>query len=73
MFLTSAYRHGNKRRQAMKNYLNELVRRHRRLNRQIDNRKAAGWQVDMKQLKRLRLRIKDEIQAIRKRLQQSPS
>lgn len=57
----------------MKNYLNELVRRHRRLNRQIDNRKAAGWQVDMKQLKRLRLRIKDEIQAIRKRLQQSPS
>ncbi|MEH6829059.1 YdcH family protein [Parasphingorhabdus sp.] len=57
----------------MKNYLNELVRRHRRLNRQIDNRKAAGWQVDMKQLKRLRLRIKDEIQTIRKRLQQSPS
>ena len=57
----------------MKNYLNELVRRHRRLNRQIDNRKAAGWQVDMKQLKRLRLRIKDEIQVIRKRLQQSPS
>jgi len=57
----------------MKNYLNELVRRHRSLNRQIDNRKAAGWQVDMKQLKRLRLRIKDEIQAIRKRLRQSPS
>jgi len=57
----------------MNNYLNELVRRHRRLNRQIDNRKAAGWQVDMKQLKRLRLRIKDEIQVIRKRLQQSPS
>ncbi|WP_197460251.1 YdcH family protein [Sphingorhabdus sp. M41] len=57
----------------MKNYLNELVRRHRRLNRQIDNRKAAGWQVDMKQLKRLRLRIKDEIQVIRKRLRQSPS
>ncbi len=57
----------------MKNYLNELVRRHRSLNRQIDNRKAAGWQVDMKQLKRLRLRIKDEIQTIRKRLQQSPS
>ncbi|CAO1651797.1 YdcH family protein [Parasphingorhabdus sp. NYA22] len=57
----------------MKNYLNELVRRHRSLNRQIDNRKAAGWQVDMKQLKRLRLRIKDEIQAIRKRMQKSPS
>jgi hypothetical protein len=57
----------------MKNYLNELVRRHRNLNRQIDNRKAAGWQVDMKQLKRLRLRIKDEIQAIRKRMQKSPS
>lgn len=57
----------------MKNYLNELVRRHRSLNRQIDNRKAAGWQVDMKQLKRLRLRMKDEIQAIRKRMQKSPS
>ena len=57
----------------MKNYLNELLRRHRSLNRQIDNRKAAGWQADMKQLKRLRLRIKDEIQAIRKRMQRSPS
>ena len=57
----------------MKNYLNEPVRRHRSLNRQIDNRKAAGWQADMKQLKRLRLRIKDEIQAIRKRMQRSPS
>ena len=53
----------------MKNYLNELVRRHRSLNRQIDNRKAAGWQSEMKQLKPLRLRIKDEIQAIRKRIQ----
>jgi hypothetical protein len=57
----------------MKNYLIELVRRHRTLNRQIDNRKAAGWQVERKQLKRLRLRIKDEIQAIRKRMQKSPS
>lgn len=57
----------------MQNYLTILIKRHRSLNRQIDNRKAAGWQVDMKQLKRLRLRIKDEIQSLRKRMAKMPS
>ena len=57
----------------MQNYLNILIKRHRSLNRRIDNRKAAGWQVEMKQLKRLRLRIKDEIAALRKHMAKMPS
>ncbi len=48
----------------MKHYLEDLQRRHRRLNRLIDNCKAAGRQSEMQELKRIRLRIKDKITAI---------
>lgn len=52
----------------MKNYVNELVRRHRRLNRLIDNCRAAGRQQEMQQLKRVRLKIKDKIAAAKREL-----
>ncbi|GAA0473459.1 hypothetical protein GCM10009096_13460 [Parasphingorhabdus litoris] len=52
----------------MKNYVDELVRRHRRLNRLIDNCRAAGRQQEMQQLKRIRLNIKDKIAAARRDL-----
>ncbi len=52
----------------MKNYINELVRRHRRLNRLIDNCRAAGRQQEMQQLKRIRLSIKDKIAAAKRGL-----
>lgn len=52
----------------MKNYINELVRRHRRLNRLIDNCRAAGRQQEMQQLKRVRLKIKDKIAAAKREL-----
>lgn len=57
----------------MKNYLNKLVSRHRELNRQIDNRKAAGWQKEVRRLKQLRLRIKDQIHALRQERQATAS
>tara|TARA_R110000824_G_scaffold257423_1_gene446390 strand:- start:1061 stop:1300 length:240 start_codon:yes stop_codon:yes gene_type:complete len=52
---------------AMQNYLETLKHKHRRLNRLIDNCKAAGRQHEMQQLKRIRLRIKDRIAAIQRR------
>ncbi|WP_422344434.1 YdcH family protein [Parasphingorhabdus sp.] len=52
----------------MTNYVNELVKRHRRLNRLIDNCRTAGRQQEMQQLKRIRLRIKDKIAAARREL-----
>lgn len=45
----------------MKNYLASLTKRHRRLNRLIDNCKTAGRHQEMQQLKRIRLHIKDKI------------
>ncbi len=45
--------------------LDNLKKRHRRLNRLIDNCRARSRQEDMKLLKRLRLRIKDEIAMLR--------
>lgn len=47
----------------MRNYLETLVLKHRRLNRLIDNCKAAGRQQEMQRLKRVRLQIKDKIAA----------
>ncbi len=41
-----------------------LRKRHRRLNRVIDNCRAANRQEDMKLLKRIRLRLKDRIAAL---------
>ncbi|SIO08910.1 Protein of unknown function [Parasphingorhabdus marina DSM 22363] len=53
----------------MNNYLNKLYQRHRRLNRLIDNCKAASRQQELRQLKKIRLRIKDEIAAARMKLE----
>ena len=52
----------------MKNYLETLKQKHRRLNRLIDNCKAAGRQQEMRQLKRIRLQIKDKIAATQRAL-----
>jgi len=51
----------------MQNHLATLKHKHRRLNRLIDNCKAAGRQQEMRQLKRIRLHIKDQIAAIQRR------
>ncbi|MEM8917736.1 MAG: YdcH family protein [Pseudomonadota bacterium] len=53
----------------MNSYLDKLYQRHRRLNRLIDNCKAASRQQEMQQLKKIRLRIKDEIAAARMKLE----
>lgn len=52
----------------MKNYLERLKQEHRRLNRLIDNCKAVGRQQEMRQLKRIRLQIKDKIAATQRAL-----
>tara|TARA_R110002126_G_scaffold238307_4_gene381744 strand:+ start:10136 stop:10339 length:204 start_codon:yes stop_codon:yes gene_type:complete len=52
---------------AMQNYLETLKLKHRKLNRLIDNCKAAGRQQEMQQMKRLRLRIKDKMAALQRR------
>jgi hypothetical protein len=52
----------------MQNYLETLKLKHRRLNRLIDNCKAHGRQQEMRQLKRLRLLIKDKIAAAQRAL-----
>lgn len=57
----------------MKNYLETLQRKHRRLNRLIDNCKSAARQQEMKQLKRIRLHIKDRIAATRRNLESQTS
>jgi len=56
----------------MNNHLEELRKRHRRLNRLIDTCKCAGREHEMKQLKRIRLRLKDTISEMRRRLEPSP-
>lgn len=50
----------------MKSYLQKLMREHRMLNRIIDNAKAFGRQHELKDLKRLRLRMKDKIAAMQR-------
>ncbi|NMW30886.1 DUF465 domain-containing protein [Altererythrobacter sp. RZ02] len=49
----------------MKNHLDKLRLRHRRLDRLIDTTKAAGKQEELKTLKRIRLNLKDRITALR--------
>lgn len=56
----------------MNHHLEELERRHRRLNRLIDTCKSAGREHEMKQLKRIRLRLKDTISNMLRRLEPSP-
>lgn len=55
----------------MRNYLDRLLRQHRRLDRLIDNCRAVGRPEELKSLKRLRLRLKDRIFSIRR--QQQPA
>lgn len=50
----------------MKPYLRKLMREHRALNRLIDTTKALGAQADLKDMKRLRLRLKDKIIALQR-------
>tara|TARA_Y100000815_G_scaffold205033_1_gene188847 strand:+ start:94 stop:264 length:171 start_codon:yes stop_codon:yes gene_type:complete len=52
----------------MQERLEQLNQRHRRLNRLIDNCRAASRQEEMKTLKRIRLRLKDEIAQLRRRV-----
>ncbi len=49
----------------MNTHLDRLTKRHRRLDRLIDTSKAAGKQEDLKLLKRVRLRLRDEIAELR--------
>jgi len=51
----------------MDNYLDRLLRRHRRIDRLIDTSKAHGKQEDLKLLKRARLQLKDRIAELRGR------
>lgn len=53
----------------MRNYLDRLLKTHRRLDRLIDNCRAAGRQDELKSLKRLLLRLKDRIFVIRRQHQ----
>lgn len=50
----------------MKPYLRKLLRDHRALNRLIDTAKAVGASEDIKEMKRLRLRLKDKIVALQR-------
>ena len=56
----------------MNRNLEELIKRHRRLNRLIDTCKSAGREHEMKQLKRIRLKLKDTISNMLRRLEPSP-
>lgn len=47
-------------------YLQKLVREHRALNQLIDTSKFIGSRDELKSLKRLRLRLKDKIVALRR-------
>lgn len=51
----------------MNNYLDRLLRRHRRIDRLIDTSKAHGKQEDLKFLKRVRLQLKDRIAELQRR------
>ncbi len=51
----------------MSTHLDNLRRRHRRIDRLIDTSKAAGRQEGLKLLKRIRLRLKDRIAQLQRR------
>lgn len=50
----------------MKPYLQKLIQEHRRLNKLIDTSKGFARAERTKQLKRLRLRLKDRISLIQR-------
>ena len=68
LFILSVHNVDTPKEKVMKNYLQTLKLKHRRLNRLIDNCKAAGRQQEMQQLKRIRLQIKDKIAATQRAL-----
>lgn len=47
----------------MTSMVDDLTKRHRRINRLIDTSKALGLQNELKQLKRIRLQLKDKLAA----------
>ena len=51
----------------MKNYLEKLRLRHRRIDRLIDTSKSFGKQEEVKTLKRIRLQLKDRIAEVQAR------
>lgn len=51
----------------MHGYLDELRKKHRRLDRLIGTCQALGRQEELKPLKRLRLRLKDRVAALERR------
>jgi uncharacterized protein YdcH (DUF465 family) len=56
----------------MNRYLDRLQQEHRRLNRLIDTCRNGARQNEMKALKRIRLRLKDEIVRLQRSLALSP-
>lgn len=52
----------------MSDRVDDLRRRHRRLNRIIDNCRAASRQEELKVLKRIRLRLKDRLVRVENRV-----
>ena len=50
----------------MKPYLRQLMREHRALNRMIETTKAIAASEQLKAMKRLRLRLKDKIDALQR-------
>lgn len=47
-------------------YLRKLMREHRALNKMIDTTKALGAQHELRQLKRIRLNLKDKIRTMQR-------
>ncbi len=52
----------------MKSYLDRLQHEHRRLDRLIDTCRSAARDAEMKALKRLRLKIRDRIAHLQRRV-----
>lgn len=55
----------------MTSYFDRLQREHRKLNRLIDTSRAASRQPELKDLKRIRLMIKDKLFAVQRSRQPS--
>ena len=57
----------------MSDMLDRLTRRHRRLDRLIDTSKSHGKAEEVKTLKRLRLRLRDRIAALKREKISNPA
>lgn len=56
----------------MKHHIEELRKRHQRLDRLIDTCRSAGREHEIKQLKRIRLSLKDKITNMLRRQEPTP-